>query len=83
MLKKEGHSVNKILVWESMYFLIVSKAFCLLIPSEMSATIRPGYNALEGTGPRERYRRESVIRGKVSGINKREIITIATFNYDP
>jgi len=26
-------------------------------------TVKPGYNALEGTGPRERYRRESVIRG--------------------
>jgi len=27
-------------------------------------TVKPGHNALEGTGPRERYRRESVIRGK-------------------
>ena len=44
-------------------------------------TVKPGYNALEGTGPRERCRRESVIRGKsVSGITKRDIITIATFN---
>jgi len=46
--------------------------------------VKPGYNALEGTVPRKRYRRESVIRGKwVSGITKREIITIATFNDDP
>ena len=27
-------------------------------------TVKPGYNALEGTGPREPYRRQSVIRGK-------------------
>ena len=47
-------------------------------------TVKPGYNALEGTCPRERYRRESVIRGEsVSGITKREIITIAAFNDDP
>ena len=27
-------------------------------------TVKPEYNALEGTGPRERSRRENVIRGK-------------------
>jgi len=26
--------------------------------------VKPVYDALEGTSPRERYRRESVIRGK-------------------
>jgi len=43
-------------------------------------TVKPGQNALEGTGPRERYRREN-IRGKsFSGITKSDIISIATLN---
>ena len=32
--------------------------------SNQQRTVKPGYNALEGTGPRERYRRGSVMRGK-------------------
>jgi len=32
--------------------------------AENKITVKPGYNALEGTGPREHCRRESVIREK-------------------
>jgi len=47
-------------------------------------TVKPGCNALEQTDPRERYRRESVVRGKrFSGIIKRESVTLATFNDNP
>ena len=50
----------------------------------VQCTVKPRYYALEGTGPQNRYRRESVIRGKwFSGITKRNIISIATFNDNP
>jgi len=66
-----------------MYELLTKRFEVKPFKTKLTDTVKPGYNALEGTGPQKRYRRESVIRRKrVSGITKRDI-SIATFNDNP
>jgi len=45
-------------------FILEEDSTCLEGKKIKIYAVKPGYNALEGTGPQKRYRRESVIRGK-------------------